>query len=322
MREQKLLHETSDVDVPLLLIGFNRPEYTKNLIDSLREIKPTKIYFAVDGPRISKKNDVEKVNLVRALISTIDWDCEIKSKFNSENLGCKLGPVSAINWIFEHEEKAIILEDDIRPSKSFFQFCTELLDKYENDENIFFIAGSNFLNDKYRNESYRFASVFYVWGWATWRRAWKEYTPDISTWKKEIGVRGIKEFFGCSWIQAFILGRYIFESIAKDKLQAWDYQLIYHAIKTRKLAINSNFNLVENVGFGLNATHTFFKPDFLLPRKEIEFPLVPPKYGRDSEADIWILNNAYGLVSYKTYLKSILKKLFFRKVKIIKNLKK
>lgn len=294
-------------DLPVLVIAFNRPNHVIGLIDILREIKPKKLYFAVDGPRAGYEKDQVKVDQVRMLKNNIDWECQVFTKFSNENLGCKLGPVSAIDWIFEHEERAIILEDDVRPNFNFFEFCSDLLDFYENEHQVFLISGSNSLAHFEGESSYRFSALPYIWGWATWRRAWHEYSVDMRDWRSELGQKGVAEFFGCSRLEAFILSKFLFDRVAKNKLDAWDYQWVYFAMKTNKLAAISNVNLTENVGFGLESTHTRIKPDFLLSRGKINFPLIRPELKRDVLGDLWILRNAYGLVSYKRYLLNLLK---------------
>ena len=92
-------------EIPILIIVFNRIEETKKLLDSLRILKPKKIYVACDGPRKNKLEEHEIVIKVRNLINTIDWDCKIIRKFSEENLGCKINIIEAIDWLFENEEK-------------------------------------------------------------------------------------------------------------------------------------------------------------------------------------------------------------------------
>ena len=295
-------------DIPVLVIGFNRPNHLIKVIDELRLVKPKKIYFSVDGPRAGNLTDVEKTKQVKNLISQFDWDCELLTKFSDENLGCKYGPVEAINWIFANEEIAIILEDDIKPNLSFFNFCHDMLEKYRTDNRVFLISGSNSLGtDKgiHSDFAYRFSALPYIWGWATWKRAWTEYSVNMENWRKDFGLSGIRKFFGCSYLEAFILGKFLFDRVASGKLDAWDYQWVYFAMKTGKVAIISNTNLTENIGFGKESTHTLIRPNFLIPRSEQAEILLHPPLQRDIEGDLWILRNAYGLVSYKKYLKNL-----------------
>jgi hypothetical protein len=294
---------TIEITSPILIIAFNRPDHVIGLLDLLRPLKPRRIYFSVDGPREAIPSESSEVEKVRQAINSIDWECELFTRFSEVNLGCKWGPISAINWIFETEERAIILEDDIRPTKTFFPFCEQLLDKYEDDERVFMISGSSFLDGDPQETSYRFSVLTYVWGWATWKRAWLTYSSEFNGWRTEIKLMDLKNYFGCNWIETLILG-YLFDQTAKGKLVTWDYQIIYNSIKSNQLSAISNSNLTENVGFGEDSTHTKRRPEFLIPRKPMEFPVSHSAIERNHRADLWILRNAFGLVSYKKYLKN------------------
>lgn len=159
---------------------FNRPDLTKISFEKIREYKPNLLYIAADGPRKDHKNEKELCDQARNIIEKIDWKCELKTLFREKNLGCKLAVSSAISWFFEHEEQGIILEDDVLVEFSFFTLCEELLEKYKNEEKISMISADNFSFGKCKTQgSYHFSYYSHVWGWATWRRAWKDYDVDL-----------------------------------------------------------------------------------------------------------------------------------------------
>ena len=150
------------IDEPLLIIGFNRPDHMRVLIERLREIEPQNIYVAIDGPRRDRPGEREKVERCRNLVDEIDWGADVQTLFQEDNLGCGLGVSTAISWFFDHEERGIILEDDIIPDPSFFLYCTELLDRYESDQRVFAIAGCNFVPPEAitrPDDPYRFSQV-------------------------------------------------------------------------------------------------------------------------------------------------------------------
>ena len=175
------LQNSYEVKDAVLLIAFNRPEETKNVINRLRQVRPKRIYFAVDGPRPERPSEEQLVKKVRELVSEFDWDCSVTTRFLDTNLGCGEGVSSAITWVLESEESVIILEDDIVPDTSFFQYCDELLELYKDDDNVFAVSGCNFVPEKFlpETESYRFSSIPHVWGWAVWKRSW-ETIPSTS----------------------------------------------------------------------------------------------------------------------------------------------
>lgn len=259
---------------PILFLIFNRPETEEKVLESIRKIKPKKLYVAADGPRVTKEGEVERCADARNLIDKIvDWDCEVKKLFRNENLGCKRAVSSAIDWFFENEEEGIILEDDCLPSMSFFKFACLMLEKYRDNEKINIISGDNFQNSlgnyKY---SYYFSKYSHIWGWATWRRSWKNYDVRIKDWPQVKHIRNVK--FG-----DFIEDRYwriIFEKVYRGEIDTWDYQLAYLSFKNRLLNVMPSKNLVENIGIGVSATHTLV--DQKVPKKEeLEFPLNYPR---------------------------------------------
>ena len=171
------------METAVLFLIFNRPENTDKVFKKIKNVKPKKLYIAADGPRENNIND--KVNCLKAreVINKIDWNGEVKTLFRDKNLGCKLAVSSAIDWFFENEEMGIILEDDCLPDPSFFYFCQELLQKYKDDKRVMMISGFNYLlNSLEIRESYFFSNYYPIWGWATWRRAWKLYDNEMKNW--------------------------------------------------------------------------------------------------------------------------------------------
>lgn len=284
----------SEKEVPILLIAFNRPNEFKSLIQRLRRLEPKKIYIAIDGPRSDVKGEIELVQKTISEIQGIDWPCEIFTKIEESNLGCRYAPIEAMDWIFSNEDRAIILEDDIIPGETFFKFCSELLVMYESNLKVLAISGYNSLLNPTTPDSYRFSSITHGWGWATWKRTWDLYPKNFANKNVLPTTKEFKRHFDSNWFEAFQLKR-IFTSIAKDKLDAWDYQFLYMAMKMDKYCAVSNSNLVENIGFGAKSTHTKDKPSYLLGQQEMIFPLRHPELVRDRVADRWVLHNAYGL---------------------------
>lgn len=279
---------------PILVIAFNRPDHLTVLIDRLRQLEPTKLYFAVDGPRANRQGESELVNECRKLIESINWDCAIQTNFQESNLGCGLGVSTAITWFFENEERGIILEDDIIPDPSFFPFCTELLDRYENDSRVFAISGCNFVPPEgiSRSGQYRFSQIPHIWGWATWRDRWQAYTLDITGWRKELGTTKIWSKSGRS-IPAAVYWAGTFELLARKEVDTWDGQLVYLAMKTGALTATSNTNLIENIGFNEQATHTVEDREDLQPVIPVRVPTVPSPVSVDQKADTWTRKNHF-----------------------------
>ncbi len=282
------------VTEPILVIAFNRPDHLSVLIDRLREVQPTKIYLAVDGPRQGNKSEGHKVTECRQMVKDIDWECEVTTNFQESNLGCGLGVSTAITWFFENEERGIILEDDIIPDPSFFSFCEELLERHQSDKRVFAISGCNFVPPEHieTQGAYRFSQVPHIWGWATWRDRWAQYRLDIDGWRQELPVIKLWEKSGHS-IPAAVYWSGTFELLARKEVDTWDGQLVYLCMKTGMLAATSNTNLIENIGFNDQATHTLVDRDELQPIIPISIPTVPQQIQLDKKADSWTRKNHF-----------------------------
>ncbi len=271
------------MDTAVLLLAFNRPTTTTRVLAAIRRARPRRLYFAVDGPRPGNADDQQRCAAVRQLASSVDWPCELHTLFREENLGCKRGVASAIDWFFQQEEEGIVLEDDVLPSEAFFEFCRQALAAYRDDPQVALISGFNPCPIPGRREAL-FSSYALIWGWAAWRRTWAAYDVDLGEWRE-----GDREFlrsqphatayFVRGWSETF-------DAVAEGRVDTWDFQLDYVLMKQRTLCVVPPRSLIENIGYGPDATHTIDRrpawagaslpqaqPKVLLPapRRSIEF---------------------------------------------------
>lgn len=276
------------VTEPILVIAFNRPDPLRDVLARLRMVQPTRVYVAVDGPRESRPGEAELVQACRDLVSTIDWPCTIETLFHEKNHGCGEGVNAAITWFFEHEDRGIILEDDIVPDPTFFGFCSELLDRYETDNRVFAVSGCNFVPPEaqsHPDNPYRFSRVAHIWGWATWKRSWDLYQLDISGWRHKLPLRKLWKSSGRS-VSGMLFWAMTFELMARKQVDTWDAQLVYAAMRSNQLVATSNTNLVENIGFGDDATHTRRVVD-IEPVGSVALPMKSIEVEADEKADAW-----------------------------------
>jgi len=243
------------LQTPILFLIFNRPDTTAVLFEKIKAQKPKYLYIAADGARENKEGEAEKCEQVRKIATAVDWDCEVKTLFREENLGCKKAVSSAISWFFENVEEGIILEDDCVPSDCFFNYCEALLEKYRHDTRIMHISGENPLDESFGEESYYFSKIPHIWGWASWRRAWKTYDPEFQNFDDFLINNSIKNVFPEKYIQKY--WNKIFLRVQDGRINTWDYQWTYNLFVNNGLSINPNKNMVSNIGFGVEgATHT------------------------------------------------------------------
>lgn len=262
---------------PILLIGFNRPDYMAAQILALKPAKPCKIYFAVDGPRKDKPEEAALCQQVRESVKLIDWPCEVKTLFREKNLGCKYGVSGAITWFFENEPEGIVLEDDCRPTVDFLRFASEMLARYRDDTRIGAVCGFNFFNlQTDKMASYHFSRHMDVWGWASWRRVWRDYDIDIANDPQRV----------CALVDGAIVTPYykkFYKKIAlgsKNGLPTWDVQFSLLFLEKGYLSVVPKKRLVANVGVSdCRATHTggyvYWGREWTIPGP-ITFPLVSP----------------------------------------------
>jgi hypothetical protein len=240
---------------PVLFLIFNRPQTTGKVFQIIREAKPSKLYIAADGPRKRKQREKEKCDETRSIVNQVDWQCEIKTLFRDENLGCGKAVSEAVSWFFQNEEEGIILEDDILPHPDFFPYCEELLAKYRNIDEVKFISGRNYLfGEKASDDSYYFSAYNHVWGWAGWRKTWEIYDFTLQDKSEKDFENAIRFYFDD--MNAIRFWKIIFKKMKYKKIDTWDYQLTISLWFNRALSIIPNTNLVQNIGFGEDATHT------------------------------------------------------------------
>lgn len=274
--------------VPVLFMIFNRPDATFKVFHQIRKIKPARLYISADGPR--NEQDRMKCEEARRVTDLVDWPCEVRTKYEQQNLNCGRGPHEAMNWFFENEEAGIILEDDCLPSLSFFSFCRELLERYKDDERIMMISGDNFLQG-WKNDpdySYFFSNFSLNWGWATWRRAWKLFDFTISRFPEIFRKKFFDRVFLNSLDRRFRLPKLIQTYHKREKLDWWDYQWQYALLTQSGYCIAPIENLIKNIGFDKNATHTKNAKDINanMETSEMSFPLKHPDFVmHDAESD-------------------------------------
>lgn len=280
--------------VPIVLLVFNRPEVVARVFKEIREIQPQILFIVADGPR----NELEKslCGQARAVTEQIDWDCEVYRNYSESNLGCRKRVSSGITWAFEQVDEAIILEDDCIPHPSFFDYCQTLLDYYRNDERIMSISGDNFQNGQWRGDgSYYFSHYPHCWGWATWKRAWQKYDDDLALWEP-LKASGLLSSLFNNPAEARYWTSTFDQLMMTGKPDSWAYRWAYSCWTNSGLTVLPNINLVSNIGFGTDSTHTRQKTHAQanLPTSSILEIKHPSFVVRDIFADNYTFKTVFG----------------------------
>ena len=284
----------SSLTTPVVIIIFNRPDLTQIVFNAIQKAQPKQLFVIADGARFPE--EVEKCQQARDVIKRVDWDCQVLTNYADANLGCRQRVSSGITWVFEQVEEAIILEDDCLPHPSFFRYCQELLDYYREDERIWCISGDNFQDEQWRGDgSYYFSNYNHGWGWATWRRAWQHYDHDLTNWEKFRDAQYLKYILDSEL--EVMYWRSIFEEMfnRRDQRNIWDYLWTLSVWQNSGLTILPNVNLISNIGFRADGTHTLGESKLAnLPVQDIGEIHHPSFLVRDREADQYTFDHVFG----------------------------
>jgi hypothetical protein len=285
------------LQTPILLLIFNRPEQSLHIFEQIRLQQPAQLFIAADGPRFHKPGEAILCEDTRkSILEKIDWPCEVKTLFRVNNLGCGKAVSSAIDWFFDHVEEGIILEDDCLPDPTFFSFCSEMLERYRKDEKIMHVCGTNYQMGTLRgNASYYFSRYAHIWGWATWRRAWKKYDYTLNKYHG-YPKTGMNERL-----------RDDLKAIYDRRIDTWDIQWFMTVWFNKGFSVTPNTNLVRNIGYGKTATHTRVVPAWFKKMSYGTIPMIihPENIEINEEADKYVTDVIFSTGMLVTRIKKI-----------------
>ncbi len=276
------------MDTPVLLIHFNRPESTRRHLEALIPVAPRRVWILCDGPRAHKSGEAEKVAAVRALLDNLPWECQVRRLYRDENLGCFRNISGGISWFFDECEAGIIVEDDVIPDPSFFPFASELLDRYAGAPEVFAIAAQNRRAAPLPMATdYGFSNYFECWGWATWKRAWNRFDPDVVVSQDHAEWVSLRRR-----VLKNLRARWYWDMMAKrvedGRRDSWAYRFLFSIWKHRGCVVIPRVSLAENVGFNAEGTHTADLAGLEVRACQQSFPLRHPSAIRvDPVIDRW-----------------------------------
>ncbi len=322
------MDQANKFKIPILIIAWKRPKQTKELIGKIKQINPANLYIACDGPKNENIIEDNKVKDTREiLLKSFEEVNSKKYLFSKNNQGCKIGVSNAISWLFEHEREGIILEDDCIPHLDFFGFCQEMLETYRNDERIWSITGHNQQNNiKRGNGTYYFSKYPRSWGWATWKRCWEKYDRDITDWPN-IKSKNILKNKLTNKREVIFWEKTLDNIYYHNSPNTWDYQWTLSSFLNEGKTIVPNKNLINNIGFDEDSTHTFGSASNTFIEKDQDnfyslFPTIhPDSFLTNKQADeiVDILEYSGGNKFSKMF---IINKLKNMKIKLLKLKKK
>ena len=278
--------------LPVLFMIFNRPETTRRVAEALRAYRPERLFIAADGPRPDNPEDAENCRLARAAALDAGWECEVQTRFLDDNLGCRRAVSSAIDWFFSQVESGAVLEDDCLPAPDFFRFAALMLEHFRDNERVMHISGVNFQNGVRRGSADAFYSTIpHIWGWASWRRAWRHYDVDMRDYPvcRDSGELA-SHLPGTPYLK-WVLLRMMEQTYRQSPyFDTWDVQWHYALAKRGAFAVAPNANLVSNIG--RSGTHQVAGSLCDLPLETLPetITLPPSPAAADAAADLHTLN--------------------------------
>ena len=262
---------------PVVLLAYRRPEQTRRVFEAIRVATPRELFLVMDGPKPGDTDDYERVEQTRAVVEEVDWECNVRRLYASENLGLKARVSTGLDAVFSEVESAIILEDDCHPSATFFSYASELLDRFSTNDKIGLISGSQRLRGRRLSDSsYEFSRDVRIWGWATWGRTWRNFrdSGDLNAQWTAQEARALGEYFAPGPRRKSMVSM----MSKSTTLDSWALPFAVHCVKRGYLNPVPAVNLIDNIGLGEGSTHTGLESWVAqVPRADLAFPLIHPE---------------------------------------------
>lgn len=295
---------------PILLITFNRPDHVRRVLTEIRKQQPTQLYVCQDGAREGNENDRIKVQEVREVIKElVDWPCELHTLYQEKNLGCGPGPATGISWFFENVDSGIVMEDDCLPHPDFFGYCEELLERYKDDERIMYISSTLYMDRWHCDGSYGFSHYMMTGAWASWSRAWKGFDLDLHHLDAKVLRKKCRKLL---WSRSeydwwYFKTKEIQED--KEKKSYWDYQMQIHLFDYEGIVIHPAVNLITNIGFDAEGTHT--KSNYDGRGNKQSYAILPLIHPKEMKIDKALDYECFAQVRNKGVLGDLFQSLYF-----------
>jgi hypothetical protein len=285
------------MSAPVIYIFFNRPEVTRRTFGALCQLRPARLHLIADGPRADRPGEAARCRETRRLVEQmIDWECQVTRDYAETNLGCGRRLATGLTAAFAMLGEAIVLEDDILPHPDFFPFCDAMLAAHRDDPHIHSISGFQPLGRYAPARGPVVPSLFSgIWGWASWQRAWQDYRFNLS---EALAAPGMREEIRAYLGNDFNCNAHLhdFDELGLGRVDTWDFQWSFALLAHRRVTLVSTVNLIQNLGFGVEATHTVNTEPYLQDLKV--YPPLPTARRRDPRQPDRVHDALYGKVMH------------------------
>lgn len=246
------------VETPVLFITFVRPDYARQTWEGIKKAQPKTLYFYSNKGRAGKEGEIERNEEIRSYVNEIDWECDLHTWFREETANVYDSLRGAIDWLFNHEEKGIILEEDCVPTNAFFSFCDQLLEKYHDDLRVWCISGDNYVDDDMIQDDYYFSHYHYMYGWASWSNRWKMMDENSFCKLEDLNLSVFRDLYKHRKQVKFRVNELRELSDFINRTKCWDYMWGYIMDRNKALTIHPKYHLVTNIGLsGVHHANAF-----------------------------------------------------------------
>lgn len=263
--------------IPVLLIGFNRPELLTKRVNELLRNNVTTLHISVDGCesfREIMKTTLESISEICAN------RCDVTFKIHEQNYGLSKHITSEISKMLTVHTEVIVLEDDIQIGDNFLTNMAKglMLSREMNLKGV--VSGfSPLTRPKYLKFSnhWRSTPYFNCWGWLCTRETWSNYVLDISKLRINDAMSNSATWKAMNkWQQFLWISR--FRKIQRSPYHTWDIQFQYMCFKYEITNISPIFSLTNNQGFDdIRSVHTKGKKPRWMSKSRVDSSIISSK---------------------------------------------
>ena len=245
--------------IPVVLFTFKRSNTVERLLKVLKAANISKLYLFSDGGRTPEEQEL--VNQTREeILKMIDWDVEVIKMFADTNQGVFNQIAMGAKKVFEKEEKAIFLEDDNLPEITFFSYCENMLNKYQDNEKVLWVCGTNYESEsKYLDTYYVFTKHMLPCGWASWANKFnKYYLTSFAILDDKKNIKKIKKAYDARWLYRQQIRNFKMEKYREDhqrRFLSWDFHMALTLRYYDLYGIAPKYNQIRNIGIDQYSTH-------------------------------------------------------------------
>lgn len=270
------------VQTPVLYITFARPEYASQSFAAIRKAQPKKLYFYSNKARSDRTDEIKRNEEVRSYVQQIDWDCEVKTWFRDEYVDVFTSIWGAIDWVFDNEKEAIVIEEDVVTSPAFYDYMDTLIEKYRDNRKVWILSGDN-ATPQYNPSGLSYFPTRFpdIYGWASWSDRWHALDREMKEWPKFRKSKAYHNYYE-NWLQRKLQHIYFNQVYNKrPTYNPWDFIFTYNLALNKAYCLMPFVNMVADIGIvGANHKSSEERP---LDRIKIESESFPFHNGEPFE---------------------------------------